>query len=118
MDWRPWYSSSGIVIDAGKFDWTDSKFQTFNKPDMGYHGLRYAHDLGDLSPLAFVLRMRLVQMRNLGACMSPDNAWIFCRVLKLWLCGWNVIHKMQLGQRIFLVQLPLCMGTLSGFGER
>ncbi|MGI9255512.1 MAG: O-acetylhomoserine aminocarboxypropyltransferase/cysteine synthase family protein [Salinispira sp.] len=72
----------GIVIDAGKFDWTDSKFPTFNKPDMGYHGLRYAHDLGDLSPLAFVLRMRLVQMRNLGACMSPDNAWIFLQGLE------------------------------------
>ncbi len=72
----------GIVIDAGKFDWTDSKFQTFNKPDMGYHGLRYAHDLGELSPLAFVLRMRLVQMRNLGACMSPDNAWIFLQGLE------------------------------------
>ncbi|HEY9816179.1 MAG TPA: PLP-dependent transferase, partial [Candidatus Obscuribacterales bacterium] len=46
-------------------------------PDSGYHGLRYAHDLGDLSPLAFILRMRLVPLRNLGACIAPDNAWLF-----------------------------------------
>ncbi|OGS37661.1 MAG: O-acetylhomoserine aminocarboxypropyltransferase [Elusimicrobia bacterium RIFOXYB2_FULL_49_7] len=67
----------GIVVDAGKFDWTDKKFSLYNEPDAGYHGLRYAHDLGDLSPLAFILRMRLVPLRNLGACISPDNAWIF-----------------------------------------
>jgi O-acetylhomoserine (thiol)-lyase len=72
----------GIVVDAGRFDWTDPKFSTFNEPDTGYHGLRYAHDLGDLSPLSFVLRMRLVQLRNLGACLSPDNEWIFLQGLE------------------------------------
>ncbi|RLW68961.1 MAG: O-acetylhomoserine aminocarboxypropyltransferase, partial [spirochete symbiont of Stewartia floridana] len=72
----------GIVVDAGRFDWTDPKFATFNEPDSGYHGLRYAHDLGELSPLAFILRMRLVQMRNLGACLSPDNEWIFLQGLE------------------------------------
>ena len=72
----------GIVVDAGKFDWTDPKFAHFNEPDTGYHGLRYAHDLGELSPLAFILRMRLVQIRNLGACLSPDNEWIFLQGLE------------------------------------
>ena len=72
----------GIVVDAGRFDWTDPKFATFNEPDTGYHGLRYAHDLGDLSPLSFVLRMRLVQLRNLGAALSPDNEWIFLQGLE------------------------------------
>ncbi len=67
----------GIVVDSGKFDWTDPKFALFNEPDGGYHDLRFAHDLGPLSPLAFILRMRLVPLRNLGAAMSPDNAWIF-----------------------------------------
>lgn len=67
----------GIVIDSGKFDWTDNKFKLYNEPDESYHGVRYAHDLGDLNPLAFILRMRLVPLRNLGACISPDNAWIF-----------------------------------------
>ncbi len=67
----------GIVIDSGKFDWTDEKFVLYNEPDPSYHNLRYAHDLGELNPLAFILRMRLVPLRNLGACISPDNAWIF-----------------------------------------
>ncbi|MDK9708472.1 MAG: O-acetylhomoserine aminocarboxypropyltransferase/cysteine synthase [Desulforhopalus sp.] len=65
----------GIVIDAANFDWRDPKFKLYNEPDSSYHGLRYAHDLGDLSPLAFILRMRLVPLRNLGACISPDNCW-------------------------------------------
>jgi O-acetylhomoserine (thiol)-lyase len=72
----------GIVVDAGKFDWTDSKFALYNEPDSGYHGLRYAHDLGDLNPVAYIMRMRLVPLRNLGACISPDNAWIFLQGLE------------------------------------
>jgi len=67
----------GIVVDSGKFDWTDERFRLYNQPDESYHSLRYAHDLGDLNPLAFILRMRLVPLRNLGACISPDNAWMF-----------------------------------------
>ncbi len=67
----------GIVVDNGRFDWRDPKFRLFNEPDASYHGLRYAHDLGDMNPLAFIMRMRLVPLRNLGACISPDNAWLF-----------------------------------------
>jgi O-acetylhomoserine (thiol)-lyase len=72
----------GVVVDAGRFDWTDPKFSLYNEPDPSYHGLRYAHDLGDQNPLAFILRMRLVPLRNLGACISPDNAWIFLQGLE------------------------------------
>ena len=72
----------GIVIDSGKFNWKDSKFKLYNKPDPSYHGVRYAHDLGDMNPIAFILRMRLVPLRNLGACISPDNAWIFLQGLE------------------------------------
>ena len=67
----------GVVIDAGKFDWTDPKFALFNEPDRGYHGLRFAHDLGPLNPLAFILRLRTVGLRNQGATLAPDAAWIF-----------------------------------------
>jgi len=72
----------GIVIDSGKFNWQDPKFKLYNEPDPSYHGARYAHDLGDLNPIAFILRMRLVPLRNLGACISPDNAWIFLQGLE------------------------------------
>lgn len=67
----------GIVVDGGKFDWTDEKFTLYNKPDGSYHDLRFARDLGDLNPAAFIIRLRTVPLRNLGACISPDNAWIF-----------------------------------------
>ena len=67
----------GIVVDSGQFDWSDDRFRLYNEPDASYHNLRYAKDLGDLNPLAFILRMRLVPLRNLGACISPDNAWMF-----------------------------------------
>ena len=67
----------GIVIDAGSFNWKDPKFSLYNEPDHSYHGLRYAHDLGEMNRIAFALRMRLVPLRNLGACISPDNCWMF-----------------------------------------
>jgi O-acetylhomoserine (thiol)-lyase len=66
----------GAVVDSGRFDWTDTKFSLYNEPEPSYHGLRFAHDLGPMNPIAFALRMRLVPLRNLGACLSPDNAWI------------------------------------------
>ena len=72
----------GIVVDSGKFDWQDPKFKLYNEPDPSYHDIRYAHDLGDMNPIAFILRMRLVPLRNLGACISPDNAWMFLQGLE------------------------------------
>ncbi len=68
----------GIVVDSGKFEWKDNpNFPQFNTPVKSYHGLRWAQDLGDLNPAAFAIRMRVVHLRNLGACISPDNAWMF-----------------------------------------
>jgi len=72
----------GVVVDAGKFNWQDPKFKLYNQPDASYHDLRFAHDLGDLNPLAFIMRMRLVPLRNLGACIAPDNAWLFLQGLE------------------------------------
>ncbi len=72
----------GIVVDAGKFDWTQKRFDLFNNPDSGYHNLRFGHDLGGLQQLAYILRMRLIPLRNLGAAMSPDNAWVFLQGLE------------------------------------
>ncbi len=67
----------GIVVDSGKFDWANGNFPLYDQPDESYHGLRWGHDLPEpLASLAFILRMRTVPLRNLGACISPDNAWI------------------------------------------
>lgn len=66
----------GLVVDSGRFNWAAGKHPLFDRPDGGYHGLRWGHDLPDaLKPLAYILRMRTVPLRNLGACLSPDNAW-------------------------------------------
>lgn len=65
----------GIAVDSGTFDWKNQRFALYNEPDNSYHGLRWAHDIGDLPP--FITRMRTVPLRNLGACLSPDNAWLF-----------------------------------------
>jgi O-acetylhomoserine (thiol)-lyase len=67
----------GALVDAGRFDWKDPKFSLYGEPDRGYHGLRFGHDLGPLSPIAFALRLRTVGLRNQGACLAPDAAWIF-----------------------------------------
>ena len=68
----------GVVVDSGKFNWGNGKFPLYDDPDSSYHGLRWGHDLPEpLAPLAFILRMRTVPLRNLGACISPDNAWMF-----------------------------------------
>ncbi len=68
----------GIVVDSGKFDWKSDKFPLMSEPEASYGGIRWAHDLPDmLAPVAYALRMRLIPLRNLGACISPDNAWMF-----------------------------------------
>ena len=68
----------GVVIDSGKFNWGNGKFPLYEKSDSSYFGLRWGHDLPEeLQAVAYILRMRVVPLRNLGACISPDNAWQF-----------------------------------------
>jgi O-acetylhomoserine (thiol)-lyase len=68
----------GSITDAGRFDWAAGRHPLFTEPDANYHDLRWALDLpGDRVSTAFARRLRTVPLRNLGACLSPDNAWIF-----------------------------------------
>ncbi len=68
----------GVVVDSGRFPWSAGRHPLYDNPDTSYHGLRWGHDLpAPLAPLAFILRMRTVPLRNLGACIAPDNAWMF-----------------------------------------
>ncbi|MFM8719325.1 MAG: O-acetylhomoserine aminocarboxypropyltransferase/cysteine synthase family protein, partial [Chthoniobacterales bacterium] len=68
----------GVVVDSGRFNWGAGKHPLYDNPDASYHGLRWGHDLpAPLAPLAFILRMRTVPLRNLGACIAPDNSWFF-----------------------------------------
>jgi len=73
----------GIVVDAGTFKWGAGKHPLYSEPDGSYGGLRWGIDLPtELAPLAFILRMRTVPLRNLGGCLHPDNSWLFLQGLE------------------------------------
>ena len=66
---------AGAVIEKGGFDWGNGNFPLYDKPDTSYGGMGWGHDLGDLSNVAYSLRLRTVPLRNLGASMSPETAF-------------------------------------------
>jgi O-acetylhomoserine (thiol)-lyase len=70
----------GVIVDAGKFDWSGSgRFPDFTTPDKSYGGIRYANDLG---ALAYILKARVQLLRNTGAAISPLNAFLFLQGLE------------------------------------
>ncbi len=62
----------GAIIDAGNFDWSNGKFPEFTEPSAGYHGLKYYEVLGAAS---FIAKVRIEGLRDLGASLSPFNAF-------------------------------------------
>jgi O-acetylhomoserine (thiol)-lyase len=73
-------SIGGIIIDAGKFDYGASgRFPMLAEPDPGYHGLSFAAEFG---AAAFISRARLSLLRDMGAALSPFNAWLFIQGLE------------------------------------
>ncbi len=75
-------SIGGLVVDAGTFDYAASgRFPGFTEPDPSYHGLVFSQ-LGPLTPLAFILKMRVQLLRDTGACLSPFNAFLLLQGLE------------------------------------
>ena len=72
-------SIGGAVVDSGKFDWSSGRFDEFTTPDPSYHGLVYHEALGEL---AYILKMRLTLLRDMGPAMSPFNAFMFLQGLE------------------------------------
>lgn len=72
-------SIGGVVVDAGKFDWTKGKFAGFTEPDETYHGLRYGIDVPNA---AFATKLRVQLLRDFGPCLSPDHAFNFLQGLE------------------------------------
>ena len=72
-------SIGGAVVDGGAFPWNNGKFPEFTEPDPSYHGLRYWEALGNLS---YILKMRVTLLRDIGACLSPFNAFQFIQGLE------------------------------------
>ena len=72
-------SIGGLVVDSGKFAWDNGKFPGLTEPSPGYHGMRYYETFGDF---AYIMKVRVEQLRDLGPAMSPFNAFLFLQGLE------------------------------------
>jgi len=78
-------SIGGVIVDSGKFDWSRGKFPEFTEPDPSYHGLKYWETFGNfpgLGNVAFIIKVRVQLQRDLGAALSPFNAFLFLQGLE------------------------------------
>jgi O-acetylhomoserine (thiol)-lyase len=73
-------SIGGVVVDGGRFDWAASpRFRDFVDPDPSYHGVSYT---GAFGPLAFIIKLRVQLLRDIGPALSPFNSWLFIQGLE------------------------------------
>ena len=80
-------SIGGIVVDGGNFDWGNGKFPGFTEPDMSYHGLPHWEAFKAFAPagganIAFIMKMRLQFLRDVGSCLSPFNSFLLIQGLE------------------------------------
>jgi O-acetylhomoserine (thiol)-lyase len=80
-------SIGGIVVDGGNFDWGNGRFPGFTEPDMSYHGLPHWEAFKAFAPagganIAFIMKMRLQFLRDVGSCLSPFNSFLLLQGLE------------------------------------
>ena len=78
-------SIGGVIVDAGKFQWNNGKFPEFTEPDPSYHGMVYWDALGDvpgMGNVAFILKVRVTLLRDIGPALSPFNSFLFLQGLE------------------------------------
>jgi O-acetylhomoserine (thiol)-lyase len=77
-------SIGGIVIDGGNFDWEKhaDRFPMLNTPDPSYHGAVWTQAVKPMGPVAYIIKMRVTLLRDIGAAMSPFNAFLFIQGLE------------------------------------
>jgi len=78
-------SIGGVIVDSGKFPWNNGHFPVFTEPSPGYHGLKFWDAFGSQSSfgnIAFIIRARVEQLRDIGAALSPFNAFLFLQGLE------------------------------------
>jgi len=75
-------SIGGLIVDSGKFDWTNGKFPLIADPDPSYHGIQFVEALKPLGNLAYIIKARVTLLRDLGPAMSPFNAFLFLQGLE------------------------------------
>ncbi len=72
-------SIAGVIVDSGKFDWTNGKFPELTEPDESYHGVKYVEAVG---PAAYITKARVQLLRDLGPTLSPFNAFLLIQGLE------------------------------------
>jgi O-acetylhomoserine (thiol)-lyase len=72
-------SIGGLIVDSGQFAWDNGKFPGLTEPSPGYHGMRYYETFGDF---AYIMKVRVEALRDLGPAMSPFNAFLFLQGLE------------------------------------
>ena len=78
-------SIGGVIVDSGKFQWNNGKFPEFTEPDPSYHGLKYWDALSNvpgMGNVAFILKVRVTLLRDIGAALSPFNSFLFLQGLE------------------------------------
>jgi O-acetylhomoserine/O-acetylserine sulfhydrylase len=78
-------SIGGVIVDSGKFNWGNGKFPLFTEPSPSYHGLNFWEVFGDKGPfgnIAFIIRARVEQLRDVGPALSPFNSFLFIQGLE------------------------------------
>ena len=78
-------SIGGIIVDSGKFEWNNGKYPEFTEPDPSYHGVKYWDAFGNfpaLGNVAFIFKVRVQLLRDLGPALSPFNAFLFLQGLE------------------------------------
>ncbi len=78
-------SLGGVIVDSGNFKWNGGKFPEFTEPDPSYHGLKYWDTFGNfpgLGNVAFIIKVRVQLLRDIGAALSPFNAFEFIQGLE------------------------------------
>ena len=70
-------SLGGVIVDSGKFDWTNGKFPLIADPDPSYHGINFVEALKPIGNIAYIIKARVVLLRDLGPAVSPFNSFLF-----------------------------------------
>ncbi|MFH0771433.1 MAG: O-acetylhomoserine aminocarboxypropyltransferase/cysteine synthase [Candidatus Omnitrophota bacterium] len=75
-------SMGGIIVDSGRFDWTNGKFPLIDGPDPSYHGINFVKEFKALGNVAYIVKARLTLLRDLGPATSPFNSFLFLQGLE------------------------------------
>jgi len=75
-------SLGGVIVDSGKFNWTNGKFPLIADPEPSYHGLEFVKALAPIGNIAYIMKARVILLRDLGPALSPFNSFLFLQGLE------------------------------------